>query len=286
MPVEILALVAAVFFGSALVLTQIGLRYLPPLRGAAVSVPTTALFFLAISPVVLDLSAWHPHAAMIFALVGLLFPAVVTLTTFEANRRIGANMTGALGNLTPLFAVLLAFLVLGEVPRPWQIAGIAVIVGGVAVLFAGRRDAAAPAVGWAVLLALAASLIRGLVQPAIKIGLEEWPSPFAASLFGYCVSAIVILGAARFRRGGPAVAAQGKGWLWFCAVGICNGMAVLTMYAALARGPVALVAPLVACYPVVTLLLGSVVLGRNNLSVRVVAGIAVTVLGVALLLRS
>ena len=58
------------------------------------------------------------------------------------------------------------------------------------------------------------------------------------------------------------------------------------MYAALARGPVALVAPLVATYPLATLMLGAVFLRRVPIGRRVALGVAVTVAGVALLLAS
>jgi drug/metabolite transporter (DMT)-like permease len=54
----------------------------------------------------LDWKEWNPSGALIFALVGLLFPATVTLLTFEANRLMGPSVSGALSNLTPVFAVL------------------------------------------------------------------------------------------------------------------------------------------------------------------------------------
>ena len=51
-------------------------------------------------------------------------------------------------------------------------------------------------------------------------------------------------------------------------VGLLNGLAVLTMYAALARGPVAVVAPLVACYPLATLAFSRLLLGAGSLDVE------------------
>jgi drug/metabolite transporter (DMT)-like permease len=67
-------------------------------------------------------------------------------------------------------------------------------------------------------------------------------------------------------------------------VGLCNGGAVLTLYAALAAGPVALVAPLVATYPLVTLALARLLPNRAALPPAALAGIAATVAGVMLLL--
>ena len=278
---------AAFCFALALVLTQYGLRTLAPMDGARISVPVTAAIFLVLSPLTVSFELWHAGSLALFAGAGLFFPVAVTLLTFAANRLIGPNLTGTLGNLTPLFAVGIAALLLGEVPESGQLAGIAVICCGILLLFARRQRLPAAIPAWALLLPLAAALIRGLVQPVVKLGLADWPDPFAAVTVGYLVSAIVItaLGLARKRTGDARIPAA-PGRLWFVAVGITNGLAVLGLYAALARGPVALVAPLVACYPLFTLLLNRFLLGDRALSPRLAAGVAVTVAGVALLLAA
>lgn len=280
-----LALLSAACFATGLLLTGIGLRHLPPLRGACVSVPTTALLLLAAAPLALDTQRFDATGALVFALLGCLFPVSVTLLTFEANRRIGPNLTGALGNVTPLFALLFAVLVLGERPGAAQWAAAAVIAAGVAVLGTSSGTAGPGRVALAALaLPLAAAVVRGLVPPVVKLGLARWPDPFAAALLGYLVSATLLLGLGA-ARGLRPLAARGPGVAWFLAVGLANGAAVSTMYAALARGSVATVAPLIACYPALTLLLSGPVLGRAAaLSWRLAAGVAMTVAGVALLL--
>ncbi len=279
-----LALLSAFFFAAGLVLTGRGVRQMPPLRGACISVPTAALLMLAAAPLSVDLGSFDAEGALIFLALGCVFPIGVTLLTFEANRRIGPNLTGALGNVTPLFALLLAALLLGEQPGAAGWAAAAVIVGGVALLAlggpAGRR--AVPVAG--LLLPLAAALLRGLVAPVVKLGMAAWPDPFAATLLGYLVSAALLLGLGA-ASGMRPFAVPGRGGAWFIASGACNGAAVLTMYVALAHGPVAVVAPLVACYPVLTLVLSPAVMGRAEpLGWRLGAGVGLTVLGVALLL--
>jgi drug/metabolite transporter (DMT)-like permease len=284
--VTVLALSAAACLGVSLVLTQLGLRHLPPLRGACISVPTTTITFLALSPALLDLTGFNATSAVLFAVAGCLFPAVVTLLTFEANRRVGPTITGALGNLSPLIAVLIAVLVLGEVPRAGQLAGMAVILAGVLLIIGAPRVVPQAIFGWAIALTIAAAVVRGLVQPLIKLGLAGWPNPFAATLIGYVMSATLILCVGAYREGLGIVPTRVSGWLWFLPVGLLNGLAVLTMYAALARGPVAVVAPLVACYPLATLAVSRLLLGAGGLGPSVGIGVAVTVAGVALLLRA
>lgn len=286
MHVAALALGAAACFGLALVLTQVGLRYLTPIRGASISVPSATVLFLALAPILFDTTGYRTGSALLFALAGCLFPAAVTLLTFEANRRVGPAITGALGNLSPLFAILIAFVVLGEVPKLGQLAGVAVILAGVLLIIGAPRSASHQAFGLAVALLLLAAFIRGSVQPVVKLGLEAWPSPYSATLIGYVMSATVLIGFATLKEGDPAAVFRQRGWLWFVPVGLLNGLAVLLMYAALARGPVAVVAPLVACYPLATLAFSRLLLGSGGLTWATGVGVAITVAGVALLLRA
>jgi drug/metabolite transporter (DMT)-like permease len=281
-----LALGAAACLGLSLVLTQIGLRYLTPLRGACISVPSTTLAFLCLAPVLLETGGFRAGSAALFALAGCLFPAAVTLLTFEGNRRIGPAITGALGNLSPVFAVLVALVVLGEVPSGGQLAGMAVILSGVLLIIGAPHGMPRLGFGWAIVLLLLAAFIRGLVQPVVKLGLETWPNPFAATLIGYVMSASVILVTGTSREGAAILPFRNRGWGWFVPVGLLNGAAVLAMYSALARGPVAVVAPLVACYPLATLAFSRLLLGAGGLTLGAGLGVAVTVAGVALLLRA
>ncbi|MCW5745353.1 MAG: DMT family transporter [Alphaproteobacteria bacterium] len=281
---SVLALLSAACFALALVLTQRGLRHRTPLAGAIISVPTTALLFWLLAPLVLRVEGWRSDAAVAFAAVGLLFPAAVTLLTFEANRRLGPNVAGAVGNLAPLFAVLVAMVALAEVPGAMRLLGVAVVVAGVTLLALRRAHGGARPSAATLGLPLLAAAIRGATQPAVKAGLALWPSPFAAGLIGYTVSAVVILVTAGYlaRRNGVWRNAGGRGW--FVAVGLCNGAAVLLMYAALGRGPVALVSPIVASYPLFTLLFARLLLPGERAGGAVVAGVAITVAGVVLLL--
>jgi drug/metabolite transporter (DMT)-like permease len=278
-----LAFASAFFLGAGLVLTQLGLRDVPPISGAALSIPASTLLFIALAPFVLAGEEIRWAALPIFVAVGLIYPGAATLMTFAANRALGPVVTGTLGNFAPLFAVVFAFVILGEPLRPAQLAGLTVIIGGVVILTA-RGDGVMQWRSWHLLLPLVAAALRGLIQPTIKLGLEIWPSPFVASLAGYIVSSAVVLTAARLVTGTFMASAPISSRLWFALVGVCNGVAVLLMYAALANGPVALVSPLVATYPLVTVALSALLLHRTNSGCRLVLAVALTVAGVALLL--
>ena len=134
----LISVLSALFFATGIVCSQFGLRHLPGLVGGSISVPTSALFFLLLSPVSVDWQGWNTTSAAIFAVSGLVYPAAVTLLNFASNRRLGGNLTAALGNLTPLFAIVLAVLFLGEVPHPGQIIGISVLFAGLGLITFAR----------------------------------------------------------------------------------------------------------------------------------------------------
>jgi EamA-like transporter family protein len=87
-----LALLASAFLGTAVVLANVGLRYLHPARCALVSIPTTTLAFWLLAPFMLRGDAWNATAFAIFAAVGVVFPAVVTLLNFASIRFAGPTV--------------------------------------------------------------------------------------------------------------------------------------------------------------------------------------------------
>jgi drug/metabolite transporter (DMT)-like permease len=280
----VLAFAAAAFLGGGIVLTQFGLRTIHPLSGAAISIPSFTLCFILLSPILLrgDIIVWQ--AVPIFAAVGLVFPAAVTLLSFASNRSLGPVVTSALGNLAPLFSVALAVVVLHEPLRLLQFAGLLTAVAGVLIITVTRTADMRDWRTFALLLPLAAALLRGVIPPVIKIGLEIWPNPIGAGLVGYIVSSLTVLVVERVRNGRFIVRAPLSGRLWFALTGICNGVGTLLLYAAVGAGPITLVAPLIATYPLVTMGLSAIVLTNVRITARLAAGTALAVGGVVLIL--
>jgi drug/metabolite transporter (DMT)-like permease len=279
----LLALASAFGIGLGFVLTQFALKWMPPWQGAAFSVPTSTLLFWCLAPFFVDLTKADYRAIGLFAGAGLLFPATVTLLNFESNRLVGPNIAGALSGLTPLFAVLSGLLLLGGNPRPLQLLGMAAIVIGVMLMYWGRKQIFPRWSIWMLVLPLLGAGIRGCVQPVVKLGLEHWPDPMAAVLIGYTVSSAVLMGSAWVRDPGYLCRFNPRGALRFGGVGLCHGLAVLALYAALGSGPLTLVSPLAACYPLATVLLSFVLLKHEPITAQLVAAVVLTVSGIILL---
>jgi drug/metabolite transporter (DMT)-like permease len=278
-------MLSSLSFGIALVTGRIGLRTLDARSGAAISIPTATVLFALAAPFAFDGEGFSVRATLLFAVVGLFFPALVTILTFRSNEQLGPTITGAVSGTAPLFALLAAGLLLGEkVPGQAAVACVA-IVAGVAVL-SWKQSAVRPGfMGWSLLWPVAGAVVRGLAQAGAKAGLVLWPSPFAAGLIGYLVSSATVIGANQVGRSNrPHLTRQGV--VWFALTGLLNGGAVLLMYGALSIAPVSLVAPVVATYPLITALLSAVVLREEAVTRRMVAGASIAVLAIAYLVAS
>ncbi|MFB9266253.1 EamA family transporter [Bradyrhizobium erythrophlei] len=277
------AFASAVFLGAGVVLAQLGLRTVEPLSGAAISVPSFTLLLLLLSPLILHGEPEVWRGLPIFIAIGLFFPASLTLLTFASNRALGPVITSTLGNLAPLFAVA-AVLLLHEPLQPQQLLGLVVAVTGAAIITVTRPRDLGHWRSWALLLPICSALVRGVVPPIAKLGLAVWPSPLWACLIGYVMSSLVVLTVQRVRKGSFVVVAPRAGRFWFALTGISNGLIALSLFAAVRNGPITLVAPLAAIYPLVTVALSAMMLKHIEITARIVAGTVLTVVGVALVL--
>ncbi len=277
-----LALLSTLCFGTALITAARGLRSLDARSGAAISIPTATLLFIVAAPFALDVGEFRWDAALVFAVVGLFFPALVTLLTFRANDQLGPSVTGAISSTAPLFALLAAAVLLREQVPPKAIVAACGVAAGVAMLSWRRDGARAGASRWALLLPVSGAALRGLAQVMAKAGLLIWPNPFAASLTGYLVSSAMVLTVDRIPRA-RKLARTRTAISWFALTGFLNGCAVMLMYAALARAPVSTVAPVVATYPLVTVVLSAVFLRAEPLPARAIAGVLISVVAIAYL---
>jgi drug/metabolite transporter (DMT)-like permease len=276
----LLALLAAAALGAAIVSTKVGLRDMPVLAGATISIPTTTVLFWSLSPFWLNPGVWQPNAVSVFVAVGLFYPAVVTLLVFESNRRMGPTVASTVSSITPLVAVAAALVFLQESLSGPLALGIFAIAVGVTLLSWSRSGYRRGWPLWLLALPLAAAAFRGSAQTAIKFGLTLWPDPFAAGLIGYSVSSAVILLAVLLLKRRWPLRYHRRALPWFALSGLLNGLAVILMYEGLRQGSVTVVSPIVASYPIFTFLLSGLLLRDEQLTARVAMGVALTVAGV------
>jgi uncharacterized membrane protein len=220
-------------------------------------------------------------AVAFFALAGLIGTVGGRLLRFISIETVGASISAALINLSPLVASALAIAVLGERVTVPILVGTLVIVGGTTLLSAGGRATGVRAA--ALVLPLMSAVCFGVVAVLRKIGLSGMaPIPgFAvnvtAALVAYTAFLIASRQSALMRCGGRSLA-------YFVMAGVAENAGVFLLLLALSIGTVSVVAPLASVSPIFVLVLSFFFLrGIEMLNVRIIAGTMLIVAGVYLI---
>ena len=191
-------------------------------------------------------------------------------------------MTSTLSATSPLFGAAFGVLILGESLSPELMAGtVGVMLGVIALSWRGDTVAQWPM--WALLLPVAAAVLRVLANVLAKLGMDILPSPYFAGLVGYTVSFAIALLHHRYRRASPGrrvIDAAGAGWL--VGTGIAYGLAILALNSALYCGQLVIVIPVAATTPAFVMLLGVLLFRERGLTRRRALAVLLVVASVVL----
>jgi uncharacterized membrane protein len=281
MSVPALALASALCSAAATILISRGLRHYGPYTGAWVNlVVGTACVWIA---VMLGGGVGHPTVAGVayFALAGLIGTVGGRLLRFISIETVGASISAALINLSPLVASVLAIVILGEHVTAPIIVGTLVIVGGTMLLSAGGRSTGVRSV--ALVLPLMSAMCFGVVAVLRKIGLSGMtPIPgFAVNVTAALVAYTAFLLASRQTA---IMVCRGRSLLYFVMAGVAENAGVFLLLLALSFGTVSVVAPLASVSPIFVLALSFFFLrGIDVLNRRIVLGTLLIVSGVYLI---
>lgn len=277
----VLALTAAFLFALGIQFTRKGLAYTDPRTGTLISIGTAALLYWAVSPWLLERHYWLSPAVALFAAIGLFRPFLSSNLSMAGTKYLGATISSTLSSTSPLFGVALGVLLLGEHFGLDIAMGTAAIVAGV-VLLGLRGDVSRGWPWWALALPIGAALLRSVAQAFAKVGMESLPSPYFVGLVGYSVSFLVAVIDHR-RRSHTLESVIKRGCAWFALTGLSYGFAILALNNALNCGRLSVVAPIIACAPLFTLLLGFTLFRERALTPRVVLAVLLVVPGVVLI---
>ena len=113
--VPMIAFAASIVFAVSNHVQHIALDHMDVRNGTIVNVATTALVLWLAAPLYLVPESLLTRAAALFALAGLVVPSLsMTLHTLSV-RIIGPGITAGLTSTAPVFAMVIAVAVLGEV---------------------------------------------------------------------------------------------------------------------------------------------------------------------------
>ena len=285
---SLIALAAAAAFGTSGVASKRGVAHVEALTGAIITVGTCFAVYLLTAPLWMRADDWFTAGFWIFAATGIIQPSLSMYFANEAFSRAGATVVATFTCTTPLFAAALAIGFLGERFTLAIAAGTVLTVLGITTL---AWMPASRGSGWAwsrggvvaaLLFATATALIRGFSQVIGKVGLDLLPNPFMAGFSCFGVSFVVLAVAYRWRRGRWPGHVPRSGLTWFCVTGLCVALGFGFLYSALLAGTVIVVAPIIATYPVFTLLVAAAV-RDERINAKVLAGVALVVVGVSVI---
>jgi drug/metabolite transporter (DMT)-like permease len=245
----LLALASAVSFGAMTVSLRAALKRHPePDVGAVATTVVAAL--VAVVAIAFERGGGEAASSKelaIFALAGLLAPGVSQIFFTLAVKEVGASRTSVIAGSAPLFAATLAIILLDE-PFEWPLAlGALLIVGAGALLVGDTKralDFRLVGIGYA-LLATALFTSRDVVVRWYSEDAALGSVEAAAAALG--AGAVVMLVWAAIERRGALVAAFASPLLVrFVAPGFFFGLSYVLLFAAVYRGKLTVVSPLVA----------------------------------------
>jgi uncharacterized membrane protein len=278
-------LASAFLFALSNHFTHMGLERSDTRSGTLVSIATSAIAYWLFAPFFLKSWYWLTTAALMFAIVGIIRPAISTTLAISSIKMMGPTLTSSLTAATPIFGSIFAIIILGEQLSSPVAIGTAAVVAGAVVAAWNPRGLKRTWPLWAIALPLGASLIRATGHIVTKYGLLEIDSPSFAVLVGNTVSlGTAVLFFKRERRLLSHTSSSSN--LWFFAAGIANALSVQFLNNALAIGDVVAVVPIVSATPVFTLLMGFFYFGRETITWRTIGTIALIVPGVILVALS
>jgi uncharacterized membrane protein len=274
---------SALLFALSNHFSNAGLEHTDARTGTLVSIAVSAVVYWLFTPFFLYGWYWWTGAAVLFALVGLIRPALSSALAVNSIKLMGPTLTSALTAATPIFGAIFAIGILGERLSVPVAIGTGAVVAGAVVAAWNPRGIKRSWPLWAIVLPLGASFIRATGHIVTKYGLMELASPSFAVMVSNTVSLATVLLFYPWRRNASTLrTASPKGYVWFGASGLANALSLQFLNSALAIGDVVSVVPIVSATPVFTMLLGFFWFGRETITFRTVATIALIVPGVIL----
>ncbi|MFP6870401.1 MAG: DMT family transporter [Nitrospinota bacterium] len=275
------ALGAAVSYAFADMAVRYGLQHTTPIIGSTIgrvfSVSTLAALIWITGA---QFPPWGTHYLWLL-LAGVFNPGLFAVFFMFGISKIGVSRAAPIKGSSPLIAAFLAILFLGERPAPGQLAGVVLVVLGVAVISSGKTGGRWRRIH--ALWPLAAAVFAGTGAIFWRKGLPAFPHPLAGALVGMTAALLTVaLYSVLFKReqilGGVKAA-----WRPFMLGGIVGAIGNFFYASALRSGEVFRMVSLIQISPLLTVLLALILLRKaESITWRVPAGAVLTVSGAIL----
>lgn len=278
---QLLALFCSMSYAGALVSSRLGLQYSTPTTVTLVSILVqnlalwTAVFLSGGIPAV------APIAIGLICIVGI-FQLGVRLLAYTGVLKIGASRSSTLQSISPLVSATIAIAVLGETTTTPIVGGTFMVIAGV-VLVSWKAEREIAGFRWRhLLLPIGAACLTGLNHPMRRyaLGLSNEPLFFSALMGLVSLTGFLIY---------MGVSPTKESLVWsrqairpFLSTGIFETFSLVLIIKAISIGPVVVVAPIAASYPVWALIGAKLFLGDvERVTWKTLVGVASVVAGTA-----
>jgi DME family drug/metabolite transporter len=279
--VPAVALTSALVSAFATILLRRGLRHDGPYTAVWMNLAVgTVLVWLAVM-LTGGFGQASARGIAFFALAGLIGTVGGRIFRFKGIDLVGAAITAAVINLSPLVSSALAIVVLGERVTLPILVGTLVIVAGTTLLSSGGRSGGVRP--RQLVIPMLAAVCFGVVAVLRKIGLADM-GPVAGFAINVTAAFIAFTTFLVVAGQSAVMACRRESIGYFVAAGVAENLSVLLLIVALTAGSVSVVAPLSSVSPIFVLVLSFFFLrGIELLNARIVAGTVLIVAGVYLL---
>ena len=279
MTAEVIALLAALFFALANILSRKGLQDCDPVSAAAISVLFQTIILGVAAVFFVPINLFFSGVVLVFIFTGFLSAFLGAQLEFLALDKIGASITSSITSVSPLFTSILAVVILAERPTMFTAIGTISIVTGVVVLSLKMENTG----GWkknGLIIALFAALAHGISAIPRKIALDIVNAPILGGLVES--TAAIFFFAAYMFFFGKKLNFNRTSLGFFSLRGMCNAIALSLLFLALSIGAVTTVSPLNETSPLFTIFFSVIFLRKiEKVTARTVGGAALIVLGAA-----
>lgn len=294
---EALAIAAAICFSLGALLSRLGSDHLPSSVGLLISLVSNAAVLLMFGLGYVALRGLPPFSAFgigMFALAGVSGTLIGRWGAIQSAMILGPSRASLYKNLQPVLTTALAVGFLGELLRPIDIAGGAMILVGTSLVTRDRvHVGAATDRQWnekpgrrleGILAGLVAATGFAVGNTLRKVAVGVWPEPIFGAIVGVAVALIGYVVGRSGLKSAASIRGFGRGHVYFSLMGFASAAAQLLFFSSLVLIPVWIANIFVSMEPIVTILLSALLFrGREYLSLMTVVS-AVLVVGGAVII--
>ena len=281
-PGELMAISSAALAAMGHSFTRQGMRTSSPFMAALIANGMVCLGGLSFSLYRGTLQTLALTPFLWFMAMGIAGPGIGRISRFIGITKIGLNRSITISSVTPLWATMVAIVVLGESPTPLVVWGTLSIVGGVGLL-SMREDKSQSFGAWfqgALIFPLVSSVGYALAPIFAKLAFAHQQTPMAGLAVGFAVGNLLLL------CGKPLLPRPVKTTLlhrdiyWLISGGALYFLAAALLTASWVLAPVSTTMPLSRTAPIWVLLFSRLFLGKlEKITGRTVIATFMVVLG-------